>query len=51
MNANMRIIYPLTDFQLELSLGIIRILTIGTLNEINVSFTSDHQGSQEMATH
>ena len=47
-DPNMRITYPLTDFQLELSPGNARILTVGTLDGFHVSFTLTEEFSEEL---
>ncbi|MDQ1389003.1 MAG: hypothetical protein QOF56_2457 [Acidobacteriaceae bacterium] len=44
----MRITYPATDFQIELSPGNARILTIGTPGGFTVSFSLTEEFSQEL---
>jgi hypothetical protein len=44
----MRITYPVTEFQIELSLGNFRILTIGTPDGFTVSFSLTEELSQEL---
>lgn len=44
----MRITYPATDFQIELSPGNARILTIGTPDGFTVSFSLTEEISQEL---
>jgi hypothetical protein len=44
----MRITYPLTDFQIELSPGNSRILTVGTSGGFNVSFSLTEELSEEL---
>ena len=44
----MRITYPATDFQIELSPGNVRILTIGTPDGFTVSFSLTEEFSQEL---
>jgi hypothetical protein len=44
----MRITYPATDFQIELSPGNVRILTIGTPDGFTVSFSLTEEISQEL---
>ncbi len=43
-----RITYPATDFQIELSPGNVRILTIGTPDGFTVSFSLTEEFSQEL---
>ncbi|MDQ1388346.1 MAG: hypothetical protein QOF56_1800 [Acidobacteriaceae bacterium] len=47
-DPTMRITYPATDFQVELSPGNFRILTIGTLGGFTVSFSLTEELSQEL---
>src|ERR1700721_2686900 len=47
-NSDMRITYPAADFQLELSSGNARILTIGTPDGFAVSFRLTEELSQEL---
>ncbi len=47
-DPTMRITYPATDFQIELSPGSIRILTIGTPDGFTVSFSLTEEFSQEL---
>ena len=44
----MRITYPVTEFQIELSPGNFRILTIGTPDGFTVSFSLTEELSQEL---
>jgi hypothetical protein len=43
-----RITYPLTDFQIELSPGNLRILTVSTSNGFSVSFSLTEELSEEL---
>ena len=47
-DPTMRITYPATDFQIELSPGNVRILTIGTPDGFTVSFSLTEEFSQEL---
>lgn len=47
-DPNMRITYPLTDFQIELSPGNIRILTIGIEDGFSISFRLTDELSEEL---
>ncbi len=47
-DQTMRITYPATDFQIELSPGNVRILTIGTPDGFTVSFSLTEEFSQEL---
>jgi hypothetical protein len=47
-DPTMRITYPATDFQIELSSGNARILTIGTPDGFTVSFSLTEDLSQEL---
>lgn len=47
-DPNMRITYPLTDFEIELSPGNVRILTVGTNDGFRVSFTLTSELSEEL---
>ena len=47
-DPTMRITYPATDFQIELSPGSIRILTIGTPDGFTGSFSLTEEFSQEL---
>jgi hypothetical protein len=47
-DPRMRITYPAADFQLELSSGNVRILTIGTPDGFGVSFSLTEELSQEL---
>jgi hypothetical protein len=47
-DSAMRITYPATSFQIELSPGNVRILTIGTPDGFTVSFSLTEEFSQEL---
>jgi hypothetical protein len=47
-DPNMRITYPLTDFQIEISPGNSRILTVGTPDGFSVSFSLTAELSEEL---
>ena len=47
-DPNMRITYPLTDFEIELTPGNVRILTVGTNNGFSVSFSLTAELSEEL---
>ncbi|MDQ1387731.1 MAG: hypothetical protein QOF56_1185 [Acidobacteriaceae bacterium] len=47
-DSTMRITYRATDFQIELSPGNVRILTIGTPDGFTVSFSLTEEFSQEL---
>lgn len=47
-DPNMRITYPLTDFQIELSPDNLRILTVGTSKGFSVSFSLTAELSEEL---
>ena len=47
-DSAMRITYPATNFQIELSPGNVRILTIGTPDGFTVSFSLTEEFSQEL---
>ena len=47
-DPTMRITYPATDFQIELSPGNVHILTIGTPDGFTVSFSLTEEFSQEL---
>lgn len=47
-DPKMRITYPLTDFEIELSPGNVRILTVGTNSGFNVSFSLTDEMSEEL---
>lgn len=47
-DPTMRITYPATDFQIELSPGNVHILTIGTPDGFTVSFSLTEELSQEL---
>jgi hypothetical protein len=47
-DSAMRITYPATTFQIELSPGNVRILTIGTPDGFTVSFSLAEEFSQEL---
>jgi hypothetical protein len=47
-DPNMRITYPLTNFQIEISPGNSRILTVGTTNGFSVAFNLSAELSEEL---
>jgi hypothetical protein len=47
-DPGMRVTYPAREFQLELAPNNLRILTIGTPDGFNVSFTLTEEFSQEL---